>query len=97
MGIDYSGFKFAKEPSKKKKKNDITPNTRKKIKEMYNGRCALCGRLGNHIHHIRYRQEAPEMVDDVDNLILLCIGCHEEVHKNKHEWQPKLLKMKGVE
>lgn len=43
------------------------------------------------LHHIRYRSERPDLINDLDNCMMLCVKHHREVHSNKHYWQPKLL------
>ena len=93
MSIDYSNMMFPKQSRnvKNKRKNDISNINRRKIKELYNGKCVLCGRKGEHIHHIRYKSEDRTKIDDLDNLIYLCIKCHNLVHSNKTYWQPRLI------
>ncbi len=75
MSIDYSLFSFAKGQNtvKKKRKTDISKQTREIVKEQYKGKCALCGKSGTQQHHIEYRSEDKSKIDDVDNLILLCV------------------------
>ena len=46
------------------------------------------------MHHIEYRNEDRSKIDDVDNLILLCLECHAKVHENKKYWQPRLKKIR---
>ena len=93
MSIDYSNMAFPKGQNivKKKKAKDISKTNREKTKELFKGKCGLCKqRVGAHIHHIAYKSEDKSKIDDLENLILLCIECHEKVHSNKEEWQPKL-------
>lgn len=52
-----------------------------------------CG--GLELHHIRYRSERKDLINDVDNCIMLCTKHHKLVHSNKHYWQPKLIEMIG--
>ena len=96
MSIDYSLFKFAKTQNtvKNKRKKDISKNTREQVKEQFKGKCALCGGRGIQQHHIEYRSENKDKIDDVDNLILLCVECHAKVHSNKKKWQPILKEIK---
>ena len=96
MSIDYSLFSFAKGQNtvKKKRKTDISKTTREQVKEQYKGKCALCGKPGTQQHHIEYRSENKEKIDDADNLVLLCVECHQKVHSNKKHWQPILKKLK---
>lgn len=91
MSIDYSIFKFPKSKLTKIKRNkDVTLTNRNKIKELCQYQCALCGHKGTQIHHIVYRSEDRSKIDDIDNLILLCVQCHNKIHSNKEYWQPKL-------
>lgn len=94
--IDYSLFKFPKGNAmeKKKKKEDISPSNRKKIKKLFDRKCGLCKCKGNHIHHIVYRSEDKSKIDDLENMFLLCLDCHDKVHANKKYWQPRLKKMR---
>lgn len=45
------------------------------------------------LHHIIYRSENINLVDDPNNCIMLCTYHHRLVHSNKHYYQPKLLEM----
>lgn len=77
MSIDYSIFKFPKcNITKIKRKKDVTSTNRNKIKELGHYQCVLCGKKGTQIHHIIYRSEDRSKIDDLDNLILLCVECH---------------------
>lgn len=92
MSIDYSNMMFPK-GSKivlKPKPKDISKDNREYIKNLFKGKCGLCGRQGQHIHHIIYKSEDRSKIDDVDNLVLLCMDCHQKVHSNKKYWQPRL-------
>lgn len=84
-------------PIKKISKNKI--NVKKDIYDevlerdkgcrLYNKTCE--GRL--ELHHIYYRSERKDLINDINNCIMLCTKHHKEVHSNKDYWQPKLLKM----
>lgn len=78
MSIDYSLFPFAKGKNlvKNKKIKDISKTNREEIKKLFKGKCGLCGKAGVHIHHITYKSEDKSKIDDIDNLILLCLECH---------------------
>ena len=45
------------------------------------------------LHHILYRSERKDLINDVDNCIMLCIKHHKLVHSNKKKWQPILIDM----
>ncbi len=40
------------------------------------GRCQLCGAPGCDVHHIMHQGPYPHMRYDLENVILLCKGCH---------------------
>jgi ATP-dependent DNA helicase RecQ len=43
-------------------------------------RCQQCGAMKNlQVHHIKPRSHLGH--DDIDNLVTLCIGCHEWAHE----------------
>ena len=49
-------------------------------------KCRLCSSINNlHIHHVKYRSEGGKHTSD--NLITLCLECHEKVHSNKKKFQ----------
>lgn len=67
-------------------------------------RCQYCGNADNlQLHHIYYRSERKDLIDDPDNCIMLCHRdfsnnkCHRLVHSNKKKYQPILIdKMKEI-
>lgn len=89
----------AKKPIKKvsKKRVTVSRKTYDEVYERCNGRCAICGTTqGLEYHHIYYRSERPDLIDDPNNGIMLCNefanNCHKgAAHKNKKYWQPILL------
>lgn len=54
--------------------------------QLANNECK--GRL--ELHHIVYRSENKNLINDVNNCIMLCLYHHKLVHSNKKYWQPKL-------
>ena len=90
-----------KTPIKKvsKKRVTVSRKTYEEVYERCNGRCAICGTTQClEYHHIYYRSERPDLIDDPDNGIMLCgefaNNCHKgKAHKNKKHWQPILLNM----
>ena len=47
--------------------------------ERDNWRCQKCGKRQNlDVHHVRYRSHG--RVDKLENLITLCVACHEKQH-----------------
>lgn len=60
------------------------------------GKCVLCGSKRQlQLHHILYRSERKNLINEPSNCVLLCFKCHELVHSNKKKHQPLLLKMMG--
>ena len=96
MSIDYSQMAFpkGKNLAKKKRKEGISNKNREALKSLFKGKCGLCGKKGQQIHHIIYRSEDRSEIDDLDNLILLCVECHAKVHSNKEYWQPRLQELR---
>lgn len=94
--IDYSSFKFPKltDKARKEKLENISKKNREEIKKLFKGKCGLCGRKGEHIHHIIYRSEDKSKINDLDNLFYICLECHLKVHSNKKYWQPRLKKIR---
>ena len=94
--IDYSKMAFPKVSKTvlKPKPKDISKTNREEIKRLFKGKCGLCGKPGVHTHHIIYRSEDRNKIDDIDNMFLLCLECHEKVHSNKKYWQPRLQNMR---
>lgn len=79
-----------------KKRITVSDKTYNKVYERDNGICQLLdsncvGKL--ELHHIRYRSEAKDLIDEPSNCLMLCIYHHKLVHSNKHYWQPKLLEI----
>ena len=95
MSIDYSMFKFHKgNLTKIKRKKDVTETNRNKIKKLCHYQCALCGQKGTQVHHIIPRSVDKSKIDDIDNLILLCMQCHIKVHDDMKIWKPRLQKIR---
>ena len=46
--------------------------------------CELCGKPSNEIHHIvprsRFGSKNAEQKDSPDNLVALCVKCHQDAH-----------------
>ena len=60
------------------------------------GRCRLADETCNgklEEHHIVYKSENKNLINEPSNLICLCTKHHKEVHSNKHKWQPILKEM----
>lgn len=97
--IEYR--KVAKMTSRKstklisKKRIFVSKKTYNKVFEECNGRCVFCYTTNNlHYHHIYYRSERKDLIDDSNNGIMLCEEHHRLVHSNKRKYQPILLDIK---
>ena len=96
MSIDYSSFAFPKGKNlvKKKRKIKVSKSTYDEVLEACKGKCGLCRTSDNlQLHHIYYRSEDKNKIDDPNNCIMLCHKefsknkCHKKVHDNKKYWQ----------
>lgn len=97
--IEYKECKTCDKKEYKKVK-PLRPVSKKRItvsKETYgkvlvrDKRCRLCGRItALQLHHILYRSERKDLIDEPTNCIMLCSDCHRLVHSNKRKYQPLL-------
>ena len=81
---------------KNKSRNRITVSseTYNIVLKRDNYSCRLCGSTNwIQLHHIIYRSQRKDLINDVNNCIMLCDVCHRLVHSNKKNWQPILIKM----
>lgn len=59
---------------------------RNKVYERDDYICQDCGGEGTlNAHHIERRYERPDLVDDIDNLVTLCVECHAKRHEEAGE------------
>lgn len=78
---------------RKSRKMIVAKDTYNYVIERDNYSCRLCGSTSFlQLHHILYRSQRKDLINDVDNCIMLCSDCHRLVHSNKKKWQPILLK-----
>jgi len=78
------------------KRITVTKETYNKVFERDKGKCRLADTTCNgalELHHIKYRSEAKELINEPNNCIMLCNRHHRLVHSNKHKWQPILKEM----
>lgn len=88
----------ANKPIKKvsNKRITVTEETYNKVMQRDKYKCRLldCTCYGKlELHHIRYRSEAKDLINEPTNCIMLCLKHHKQVHSNKHYWQPILKEM----
>jgi len=59
----------------------ISSKLKKEVYEKCNYKCVKCGSKENlHIHHIK--EFAKGGLNELNNLILLCVSCHADIHKD---------------
>lgn len=93
----------ANKPIKKvsSKRITVTEETYNKVIQRDKYKCRLAHVIYNGIscfgglelHHIQYRSEAKDLINEPTNCIMLCNAHHRLVHSNKHYWQPILKEM----
>jgi hypothetical protein len=79
----------------------VTEETYNKVMQRDNYKCRLSHVTYNgvscygglELHHIKYRSEAKDLINEPTNCIMLCTRHHKLVHSNKHYWQPILKEM----
>lgn len=87
-----------KTPENNKKVSDSTYT---KVLTRDNYKCRLCGNDKVNeleLHHILYRSQRKDLIDEPSNCIMLCGNfsknkCHMKVHSNKKKYQPMLLEL----
>ena len=83
------------------KRITVTQETYNKVMQRDNYKCRLAHVTYNgvscngglELHHIRYRSEAKNLINEPTNCIMLCTAHHKLVHSNKHYWQHILKEM----
>ena len=103
FGCSYREFK---KTSKMTVKTRLKPISKKRVcvsKKTYNevyerdkGCCRLCYKTNIELHHVYYRSERKDLIDEPSNCIMLCYKCHKLVHSNKKKYQPLLLELLGT-
>jgi len=68
----------------KSKSDPIPAKIKKEVIERDKGFCQGCGRLGAHLHHIKFRSSGGK--HEINNLVTLCAECHDKAH-NYREWR----------
>lgn len=86
-----------KSPVKSKKRITVSKEIYDAVIQRDNYCCRLIGNSQCEgwleLHHIRYRSERKDLINDIDNCIMLCAKHHKLVHSNKKYWQPILIDM----
>ena len=79
-----------------KKRIFVKKDIYEQVYERDKGRCRLLDKNCNgglELHHIVYRSENKNLINEPTNCIMLCMEHHKLVHSNKHYWQPILKEM----
>lgn len=64
-------------------KSDHWKNIKRKYINIKGDKCRICNNIGQELHHLTYKSLGNERVDD---LMLLCSLCHENVHDLENEY-----------
>ena len=78
------------------KRITVTEETYNKVMQRDKGKCVMLnyeckGKI--ELHHVRYRSERKDLINEPNNCVCLCTFHHQLVHSNKKKYQPILLKM----
>ena len=78
------------------KRITVTEETYNKVMQRDNYKCVMLnyeckGKI--ELHHVRYRSERKDLINEPNNCVCLCTFHHKLVHSNKKKYQPILLKM----
>ena len=81
-------YKLKKQNDKAKEKWE---EARKICIERYKGKCAICGKSGNQVHHIHLRSKRKDLLYNQNNLILLCDKHHMHSGSDRYELQCQII------
>ena len=81
-------YKLKKQNDKAKEKWE---EARKICIEQYKGKCAICGKSGNQVHHIHLRSKRKDLLYNQNNLILLCDKHHMHSGSDRYELQCQII------
>lgn len=71
-------------------KNPMPAGLRDEVIAADGKKCRMCrSRQDLHVHHVLYRSQGGEHIRE--NLLTLCMSCHDIVHSNKRLYQPACL------
>ena len=78
------------------KRITVTEETYNKVMQRDNYKCVMLnyeckGKI--ELHHVRYRSERKDLINEPNNCVCLCTFHHKLVHSNKKKYQPILLKI----
>lgn len=68
-----------------KESRSISAKLKRDVYEKCNNKCTKCGSTKKlHIHHIKEFSKGG--LNEIENLILLCVSCHAEAHRNNQAY-----------
>ena len=78
------------------KRITVTEETYNKVMQRDKYKCVMLnyeckGKI--ELHHVQYRSERKDLINEPNNCVCLCTFHHKLVHSNKKKYQPILLKM----
>jgi len=62
-----------------------------RAKQVYDGKCAVCGAKGTQHHHLLKRSLYPQYVNEPLNHVLLCDFCHRIAHNQPVPYIPEVI------
>jgi 5-methylcytosine-specific restriction endonuclease McrA len=90
--IKDRGYVIPKTSARQGTKPGVSTAKRRYIRQRDGEQCRYCGTSATlHVHHVRYRSEGGG--HEEENLLTLCLRCHDRVHSNKKHWQPILIEL----
>ena len=81
-GLTYEQIGLRAGISRQRVQQLLSPpfSIRKFIVEKYQGKCSRCGIYVGKSGHVHHNGDNPETYNDIENLELLCLGCHRKAH-----------------
>lgn len=76
-----------RERTTKDERSEFYRDVKRPVMQMAGFRCAICGKRvyrGGQLHHVLPYTLFPEYEREIKNIMLLCVGCHNEVHRNPY-------------
>jgi len=68
---------------------------RKKVLDLFMGRCIICGRNTSVLHEIEPKSKRPKDWDNPENQVPLCVACHIQVHRaGALNWKDRLTELR---
>lgn len=68
---------------------------RKKVLDLFMGRCIICGRNTSVLHEIEPKSKRPKDWDTPENQVPLCTTHHTQVHKDGAlTWKDRLIELR---